>query len=377
MKKALALLLSACMVLSLAACGNSQNETTVADTTAAAEATEASESGDAETTAAETEEGTDSITITDMSGTEVTIPLPVEKVVNGWPSSNSVMLLIGAGPLLTGTMQATINNEWSQLIYPDIVNVPVIDSNVEEILAAEPDLYITSDSELAQQVRDAGVPAVNLMFSDYDTMKESFTTLGQILGGEYQEKLTKWCEYQEEWESTIRERLADVPEEEKPVLYYCSAQQSDALTATFATDSICGDWTDICGAVYLGSLASDPNASELTEEEILALDPDVIIVGGIQQASAFSKLEGNEVWSDVTAVKDGRYYLAPMGMFSWCRFGMESAMMLPWLAQTLYPDRFTDIDIEQIVFDFYKDFAGVELTDTQIANMLVGLGPNE
>ena len=52
-------------------------------------------------------------------------------------------------------------------------------------------------------------------------------------------------------------------------------------------------------------------------------------------------------------------------------------MMLPWLAQTLYPDRFTDIDIEQIVFDFYKDFAGVELTDTQIANMLVGLGPNE
>ena len=330
MKKALALLLSACMVLSLAACGNSQNETTVADTTAAAEATEASESGDAETTAAETEEGTDSITITDMSGTEVTIPLPVEKVVNGWPASNSVMLLIGAGPLLTGTMQATINNEWSQLIYPDIVNVPVIDSNVEEILAAEPDLYITSDSELAQQVRDAGVPAVNLMFSDYDTMKESFTTLGQILGGEYQEKLTKWCEYQEEWESTIRERLADVPEEEKPVLYYCSAQQSDALTATFATDSICGDWTDICGAVYLGSLASDPNASELTEEEILALDPDVIIVGGIQQASAFSKLEGNEVWSDVTAVKDGRYYLAPMGMFSWCRFGMESAMTVSY-----------------------------------------------
>lgn len=377
MKKALALLLSACMVLSLAACGNSQNETTAAETTAAAETTEAAESGDAETTAAETEEGTDSITITDMSGTEVTIPLPVEKVVNGWPASNSVMLLIGAGPLLTGTMQATINNEWSQLIYPDIVNVPVIDSNVEEILAAEPDLYITSDSELAQQVRDAGVPAVNLMFSDYDTMKESFTTLGQILGGEYQEKLTKWCEYQEEWESTIRERLADVPEEEKPVLYYCSAQQSDALTATFATDSICGDWTDICGAVYLGSLASDPNASELTEEEILALDPDVIIVGGIQQASAFSKLEGNEVWSDVTAVKDGRYYLAPMGMFSWCRFGMESAMMLPWLAQTLYPDRFTDIDMEQIVFDFYKDFAGVELTDTQIANMLVGLGPNE
>ncbi len=93
------------------------------------------------------------------------------------------------------------------------------------------------------------MPAVNLMFSDYDTMKESFTNLGQILGGEYQEKLTKWCEYQEEWETTIRERLADVPEDEKPVLYFC-------------------------GAVYLGSLASAPNASELTEEEILALYPD-------------------------------------------------------------------------------------------------------
>ena len=355
MKKLLALLLAVCMIAAFAACGQpAEPDPQQPDDTQ-----------------------NDSVTVTDMSGAEVTIPLPVESVVNGWPASNSVMLLIGAGPLLTGTMQATIDNEWSQLIYPEIVDVQVIDTNVEEILAAEPDLYISSNSDLAAQVREAGVPAVNLMFSDYDTMKESFTTLGKILGGEYQEKLQKWCDYQEEWETTITERLADIPDEDKPVLYYCSAQQSAALTATFATDSICGDWTSICGATYLGSLATDPNASELTEEEILEIDPDVIIVGGIQQAAAFADLESNQVWSDVTAVREGNYYLAPMGIFSWCRFGMESAMMLPWLAKTLYPDEFTDIDMNKIVYDFYNDFAGVQLTDEQIANMLVGLGPNE
>lgn len=354
MKKTLAILLALCFVFSFAACNQTSKDDDQTQQTPS-----------------------DSVTVTDMSGTEVTIPLPVETVVNGWPASNSVMLLIGAGPLLTGTMQATIDNEWSQLIYPEIVNTPVIDTNVEEILAADPDLYITSNSELAAQVREAGIPAVNLMFSDYETMKESFTILGKILGGTYQEKLEKWCQYQEDWEKTITEKLKDIPEEDKPILYYCSAQQSDSLTATFATDSICGSWTTICGARYLGSFASDPNASELTEEEILEINPDVIIVGGIQQASAYEKLKDNEVWSDVNAVKNEKYYLAPMGIFSWCRFGMESAMMLPWLAQTLYPDIFTDIDMNQIVYEFYKDFAGVELTDAQIANMLVGLGPNE
>ena len=364
MKKLLALFLAFSMALSLAACGQPAGD-------------DPQQTGQSTGQPQETTPAQDSVTVTDMSGAEVTIPLPVEHVVNGWPSSNSVMLLIGAGPLLTGTMQATIDNEWSQVVYPDIVDVPVIDTNVEAILAADPDLYISSDSELAAQLREVGVPAVNLMFSDYDTMKESFTTLGQILGGEYQEKLQKWCDYQEEWEATITERLADVPDEEKPVLYYCSAQMSAALTAAFATDSICGDWTSICGATYLGSLASDPNASELTEEEILALDPDVIIVGGIHQADAYADLSTNEVWSDVTAVREGKYYLAPMGIFSWCRFGMESALMLPWLAQTLYPDKFTDIDIEQLTYEFYNDFAGVELTDAQIANLLVGLGPND
>ena len=86
MKKLLALLLAVCMIAAFAACGQpAEPDPQQPDDTQ-----------------------NDSVTVTDMSGAEVTIPLPVESVVNGWPASNSVMLLIGAGPLLTGTMQAQV-----------------------------------------------------------------------------------------------------------------------------------------------------------------------------------------------------------------------------------------------------------------------------
>lgn len=384
MKKRLAILLALTLTISTLGGCSSSNQTTSEATqeSSQSESTDSENSEDAEPEAASEEEKEEAsteeeITVTDMSGTEVTIPKHATKIANAWPSSNSVMLLIGAGDLLVGTMQPTINNEWSQLVYPDIVNVPVVTENVEEIIALEPDLYIASDDETAAKVREAGIPAVNLMFSDYDSMKTSFGILGELLGGEYQEKLDQWCTYVDDWKSDITSRLSDVPEEEKPILYYASVQMDAELTSTFASPSICQDWAETSGAVYLNTLAADPSASVLTEEEIFSINPDVIIVGGIQQAAAWETLNNSETWAQTNAMKNDRAYLAPMGMFSWCRFGMESAMMMPWLAQQLYPDRFEDLDINQMVYDFYHDFSGVELTDSQIENMLIGVGPND
>ena len=316
-------------------------------------------------------------TIVDTSGVEVEIPMEVNKIVDAWPAHNSVMLLMGAGDRLVGTTNATINNEWSSLLYPEISKLPTDFENIEDIIALNPDLYICSDDDMAENGREAGIPAVNLYFSDYADMKESFKILGEILGGEYVEKADHWAKYVDEWTAEINKTLKDVPESERPILYYASTQSDGKLLTTFKSPSICKSWTNISGCTYMNDTMPDPSVTEYTAEELLKIDPDVIVVGGIHQKEGWENLTTNPVWAELSAVKNDRIFLAPMGMFSWCRFGMESAMMLPWLSSNVYPDLFPDVDMHKIVFDFYKEFAGVELTDAQIENMLVGYPPND
>ena len=388
-------MLMVCALFMLSACGEEKtsNNTTVTETitTAIEESTVAEESTvveetsiveessivDDNTVVEESSNEEQMRTITDLEGNVIEIPMEVKEVVNSWPASNSVMLLAGAGELLCATHSATATNAWSQLIYPDIVNLPTNVTNVEDVLKYDCDLYITSNADTAASMREVGIPAISLKFTNYETMKQALSLLGECLGGEYEQKLLAWCDYVDNWTQTITERLKDIPEEERPVLYHIAAQHNAEVTTTFALPCICGEWADICGTIYLSELISDPSAGTLSLEEILNVDPDIIIVGGIQQAEAWENLQSNEVLADTTAMKEGKAYIAPMGMFSWCREGMESALMLPWLAATIYPDYFPEIDIREETYNFYKDFAGVELTDAQIENMLMGYAPDD
>jgi len=315
--------------------------------------------------------------ITDMDGNQVELPVKVERVVNTWPSSNSTMILIGAGDLLVGTRVAMTTNEWAKLIHPEIANTPANIENVEDLLAMDPDVLIANRVE--EEWTNAGLPVVALRYSDYDTMKESMIILGDILGGEYKEKCLRWNLYVDEQIAFVTDRLKDVPDSEKPVVHYVSAHTNDGPASTGSKGSIFDAWTTIAGGVFASSLVSDLADSqqvEITEEALLSTDPDIIVVGGTVQDEVYKELLDNPAWADIKALKEGKVFCSPIGVFPWCRFGMESAMQIVWAAKTFYPDRFEDIDMNQIATDFYKEFNGIELTGKQIENMLAGLPPN-
>jgi len=287
------------------------------------------------------------------------------------------MILIGAGDLLVGTRVAMTTNEWAKLIHPEIANTPANIENVEDLLAMDPDVLIANRVE--EEWTNAGLPVVALRYSDYDTMKESMIILGDILGGEYKEKCLRWNEYVDEQIAFVTDRLKDVPDSEKPVVHYVSAHTNDGPASTGSKGSIFDAWTTIAGGVFASSLVSDLADSqqvEITEEALLSTDPDIIVVGGMVQDEVYKELLDNPTWADIKALKEGKVYCSPIGVFPWCRFGMESAMQIVWAAKTFYPDRFEDIDMNQIATDFYKEFNGIELTGKQIENMLAGLPPN-
>ncbi len=163
----------------LSACGDSDSAATTESTSASV----STETSTQETAASESESGT--LVITDMSGREVEITLPVTKVVALTAADCEIIYALGAEDTLVG------RGEYCD--YPEEVNEVTSvqsggDTNIEEIIALEPEVLIMSTmaqtEEQVQQLEDAGVSVVVSDAQDIEGVYEAITLIGTIVDKE-------------------------------------------------------------------------------------------------------------------------------------------------------------------------------------------------
>lgn len=378
MKKLTAIILSLCIGVSVLAGCSAQTDS----------ASQSSTESTTQTSSQESESGERTVTVTDMSGDEVTVTGNVEKIVNLWPAGTSSFIVMGAGELLSGLSMntPTTMTAWSKYFYPDCVNIPALGGtapSVEELVNLDPDLVIihpsTAKDGFAQQIREVGIPAVNINFDDYESMIQAYTILGEILGGEFQEKLENWVETVKENLDKNRALTADITDEDKPVVYYI-AGQGDSLVTTMGQNTIMQDWVESNGGIF-ASAALNLEGTEVTAEEIFKLNPDIIIVGGSYQHSLVKQLQETDGWKDLDAVKNSKVYTNPYGCFNWDRFGLESKLQLDYALMRIQPEIAAENGINeeymvQQIIEFYEYYNGTALTEQQAQNMLNGLTPD-
>ena len=98
---------------------------------------------------------------------------------------------------------------------------------------------------------------------------------------------------------------------------------------------------------------------QVTPEQVAAWNPDVIFVQS-RYAPILEQIKTSSAWREINAVKNGRLYMAPDYAKPWGNPTPESmALGEIWLAKTLYPDHFQDVDMDALVNDYYKTFYGV------------------
>ena len=68
-------------------------------------------------------------------------------------------------------------------------------------------------------------------------------------------------------------------------------------------------------------------------------------------------------------MKEQKVYKFPLGMYRWFPPASDTPLVLKWLAQKNQPELFADIDMEEEVRAYYKEFYGVELTEEDIAQI--------
>src|SRR5262249_51926502 len=131
--------------------------------------------------------------------------------------------------------------------------------------------------------------------------------------------------------------------------------------------TIIDNWITLAGGRN-GAAELEGNQKEISIEQLLIWDPDVIIVGAT--VPEVEQLKADPRWAKLKAVQNGRIYVNPKGVFPWDRYGPEETLQVQWAAKTLHPDLFKDVDVEAELKAFYKTFFRYDLTDDDVRSIM-------
>ena len=132
-------------------------------------------------------------------------------------------------------------------------------------------------------------------------------------------------------------------------------------------------WADAIGAKNAAEeVTADNSNAVITMEQVYQWDPDIVMIANFTTAQPEDILNstiGGYDWSSVKAVLDGAVYKMPLGTYRSYTPSTDTPVTFLWMAKTVYPGLFEDIDITAEVRDYYQELYGVTLTGEQIDRM--------
>ncbi|MCG8707827.1 ABC transporter substrate-binding protein [Brenneria sp. 4F2] len=314
----------------------------------------------------------------------LTLPAAAQSVAEGhrdirvatpWPAQNTIIAMLGYSDSIVGTSEVAKRIPLFRQIYPGIDQVPAIgvsssqEVNPEQVIALHAQiLFIPQNMRLSQPeiLAEAGVKTLELEANSMTALRRRITLTAQALGPDAERVDQRYQHYFDRNVALIQQRLKDLSASARVAVYH--SMGSPLMTT--GRPSLNQDWMDLAGARNVAErwFAGKKNsAGEVPLEKTIAADPEVIVAMNRKDAEAIRQ---SAAWQGAAAVRHQQVYVNPQGLFWWCRETSEEALQILWLAKTLYPQRFADIDMAKETFDFYHDFFGISLSAQQIETIL-------
>lgn len=309
------------------------------------------------------------ITLVDNAGRNITVTVPVQRIV---VLNNGLTEMLCA----LGAQSKIIGRDATSTMPPSILSVPVVGENsyqpnVELILELKPDI-IFADSMIAyntvamQQLEMAGIPIFISDPTDPTPTPRSNTTvvdftcnllkkMATIVGGE--EKAEQYIQFAQYYNNLVKQRIANLPDSKRPKVMW--------------------EWykpyyTFISPAIYhAGGINIAENmtvyAPVMSPEFVVEQNPQVII--RMISSPAHDLNDFKEMWEEIMsrpelqnteAIKKGRVYICDWKL----RNGICSVVGYLYFAKWVQPELFRDIDPAQVMTEIYRKFFGITVEGT-------------
>ena len=322
------------------------------------------------------------VTVTDHSGNTVKVKKNAERVVvcDIYPLPSVLSVFFDSAERIVGmaqqSMVAAENGLLSEL-YPEILKAKTdfingTTINVEEIIELKPDVvfYSAATKQIGEQLTKAGIPAIAIsagkwQYNAIETLNNWIALLSQIFPeNDRTEKVKK---YSNDVYTRVRNKVGAISENERERVFFLF-QYSETNITTSGKLFFGQWWAEAINAKNVGEELETDNSTAVNIEQIYKWDPEHILITNFNSAqpeTLYKNSVGNYNWSAVSAVKNKKVSKMPLGMYRSYTCGVDTPVTLLWLAKTVYPELFTDIDITEETKKYYKEVFDIKLTDSQ------------
>lgn len=246
------------------------------------------------------------VTVTDMTGREITLDAPATRVVALTASDCEILYALGAGETLVG------RGEYCD--YPQEVQAVAsvqsgYETNIEEIIALEPQVVLMATmAQTKEQVEALEAAGIRVIVSDAQDIAGVYTAI-ELIGavtGKNEEAAALVAEMKDSFAAIAAEAKDDG---EKTVYFEVSPLEYGLWTAGKGTFM-----DELAQMVGLKNAFEDVEGwAGISEEQVLERDPDYIVTISMYYGEGPTPVEeimGREGWQELKAVKNAAVFNA-------------------------------------------------------------------
>lgn len=240
--------------------------------------------------------------------------------------------------------------------------------NVETILGLDPDLVIQwgdRGSEIIAPLESAGLTVVELSYGTQADLETWIGLFGTLIDRPARARLL--VDRMHQRLDALRARVTATAGSRPKILYLYQARGGLKVGGGGTYNDF---YIDLVGGV--NPAVGLPDQPSVDPEQVLAWDPDVILVGNFDAATP-ADVYDVAAWRGMSAVRERRVYKIPLGGYRWDPPCQESPLMWSWLHAVAHPDADPAAGraLRAAMVDEYRLLYGHSLTDPQIDRILM------
>ncbi|WP_338557651.1 ABC transporter substrate-binding protein [Erwinia sp. E_sp_B01_3] len=315
--------------------------------------------------------------VTDQLDRQVTIPDRVDRVVVLQHQTLNLLVQLDA----TSTMVGILGNWKQQLgdgyqrLAPELTRIPALGDlthvDLEKLVALHPQVVFVTNyapQEMIDQIQNLGIAVIAISLRSGDEkqqgklnpdllnedqaysqgLQQGIRLIGEVVNHQKQADALIKATFEERQQTAAR--LNEIPAGQRIRAYMANPD----LT-TYGSGKYTGLMMAHAGALNVAA-ATVKGYKQVSMEQIIAWNPQVIFVQD-RYPRVIDEINQQPAWQAVDAVKNHRVYLMPEYAKAW-GYPMPEALALGelWMAKKLYPEKFSDVDMQKKADSWYQRF---------------------